>query len=355
MSIEARSLRKTYGDFSVQVDLKIEEGETLVLAGPSGCGKTTALHLLAGLVAPDGGSILLDGRDLADVPAWKRGIAVVFQDLSLFPHLSVGGNVAFGPFIRGTGRAERERVVEACLRAAHLEGYAKRRLSTLSGGELQRTAIARALAAAPRALLMDEPFSSLDAPLRRALRAEFRELRSQSPYPCLFVTHDREEPATLGDRIAIMKDGRIAEIGGARELFLAPRTAFAARFLGAGAVLGARPIGMDGRRMTVRCGLGTLSVETAGGRGPENGPDREMNLLIPRDALRIVAADSSEAKCRARIRSSVFSGDHEIIAAELADGTVLNVESSPREATSEIGRGIGLAVNERLLRFLEDD
>ncbi len=355
MSLEARSLRKTYGDFSVRMDLKIEEGETLVLAGPSGCGKTTALHMIAGLVAPDEGSILLDGRKLDAVPAWKRGIAVVFQDLALFPHLSVGGNVAFGPFIRGMRRQERGRVVETCLRAARLEGYAKRRLSTLSGGELQRTAIARALAADPRALLMDEPFSSLDAPLRRELRAEFRELRSKSSYPCLFVTHDREEAAALGDRIAIMKNGCIAEIGRSRDLFLAPRTAFAARFLGAGAVLRARPIGSAGGRTTVRCPLGILSVATAGSGLPINDQDREMNLLIPRDALRIVSADSAEARCGATVRSSVFSGDHEVLTAELADGTVLNVESSPRAVSPEVDGVIGLAVNDDLLRFLADD
>jgi putative spermidine/putrescine transport system ATP-binding protein len=215
----------------------VADGETLVLAGPSGCGKTTLLNLIAGLLQEDRGEILMDGENAAGLPPWKRNISVVFQDLALFPHLNVGNNIAYSSFIKGIKKAERRRIVEEALRLVRLPGCEKRRIDTLSGGERQRVAIARALAARPRLLLLDEPFSSLDAPLRREIQGEFRRIRSKSQAPCIFVTHDREEAAALGDRIALMDRGRIVETGTGRDLFLAPKTEFAAQFFGRGTAL----------------------------------------------------------------------------------------------------------------------
>jgi ABC-type Fe3+/spermidine/putrescine transport system ATPase subunit len=155
---------------------------------------------------------------------------VVFQDAALFPHLNAGGNVSYGPFIRGVPRKERRELAEKLLRLVRLEGYARRNVSTLSGGEKQRVAIARALAVSPAALLLDEPFSSLDAPLRRELREEFRDILSRAGAPCVFVTHDRDEAAVLGDRIALMRDGRVVETGTPEELFRSPKTEFGRAF-----------------------------------------------------------------------------------------------------------------------------
>ena len=236
-ALEITGLEKTYGDFSVSLDITVNEGETLVLAGPSGSGKTTALNLIAGLTAPDSGRVLIGGRDVSALPPWKRNISMVFQDLALFPHLDVGGNIAYGLFIRKVRRNERRRIAGEALEMARLPGYASRRIHTLSGGERQRVAIARALAVSPGALLLDEPFSSLDLPLRKELRQEFLEIRSRSKAPCVFVTHDREEAVMLGNRIAIMNSGSVVEIGNGKELFLSPKTEFAARFLGSGHVL----------------------------------------------------------------------------------------------------------------------
>lgn len=347
MSVVVNALRKNYGQFSVDIDFKINDGETLVLAGPSGCGKTTALRMIAGLVIPDSGTILLDDVDVQDIPAWKRNIGVVFQDLALFPHLSVGGNVAYGPFVRGVGKMERERIVETCLAQARLEGYAKRRVDTLSGGERQRAAIARALAASPSALLMDEPFSSLDAPLRRELRLEFRELRERVEYPCLFVTHDREEAATVGDRVAIMNAGRVIEIGKPRELFLSPKTAFAARFLDAGAVLDAEVLEKVDGKERVRSVVGITTIKSG---GEDTGKKRTM--LLPRDALHLVSAEAASAVCRAMVRSSVFSGEREILSVELANGATLKVEAPGRLGPFLPGTNVGLEVDESLLYFL---
>jgi ABC-type Fe3+/spermidine/putrescine transport system ATPase subunit len=155
---------------------------------------------------------------------------VVFQDLALFPHLDVGRNIAYGLFIRGVSKKERCRVIEQTLEIVRLQGYAARKIETLSGGERQRVAIARALAISPRALLLDEPFSSLDAPLRESLRRDFLEIRSRSKAPCVFITHDREEAFALGDKVALMMNGRIVETAAGKEMLLAPKTELAAQF-----------------------------------------------------------------------------------------------------------------------------
>jgi len=230
--LEVKSLKKTYGDFSLSLDLSVGEGETLALVGPSGCGKTTALNLIAGLAEPEAGNIVINGEDITSLPAWKRNISVVFQDLALFPHLDVGGNIAYGLFIKGVPKKERRLAVEQTLEIVRLQGYAARRIDTLSGGERQRVAIARALASSPRLLLLDEPFSSLDAPLRKNLRQDFLEIRSHSKAPCVFITHDREEALMLGDKVSLMKDGRIVETAAKGEILSAPKTEFAREFFG---------------------------------------------------------------------------------------------------------------------------
>nr|AGS52688.1 maltose maltodextrin transport ATP-binding protein malK [uncultured bacterium contig00064] len=232
MSLDAVGLKKTYGKFSVCIDFSVAPGETLALVGPSGSGKTTALNLIAGLAEPESGRLLSNREDITALPPWKRNISIVFQDLALFPHLDVGGNIAYGLFIRKVPVKERRRIIEEMLNLVRLPGFSARRIDTLSGGERQRVAIARALAVNPRALLLDEPFSSLDAPLRSSLRKEFLEIRSVSKAPCVFVTHDREEAIMLGDRVVLMDGGRIVEIVPGKELNFTAKTEFASRFFG---------------------------------------------------------------------------------------------------------------------------
>ena len=310
MALEVRGLKKSYGDFTVSLDLSVERGETLALVGPSGSGKTTALNLIAGLSLPESGQVISDGEVITALPSWKRNISVVFQDLALFPHLDVGGNIAYGLVIRKVPVKERRRIIEEMLKIVRLPGYAARRINTLSGGERQRVAIARSLASSPRALLLDEPFSSLDAPLRKNLHLEFLDIRLHSDAPCIFVTHDREEAVTLGDRIALMSEGRIIETGTGTELFLAPKTEFAARFFGQGQVLPCKILGKREGGTEVSSPIGILIVP----------PHTEYNplsprLFIPRDALSIEedpAAAGRRAFC-GRITETHFGGSATII------------------------------------------
>jgi ABC-type Fe3+/spermidine/putrescine transport system ATPase subunit len=323
MALEVRGLRKQYDNFLVDIDFTVADGETLVLAGPSGCGKTTVLNLIAGFVEEDAGTILINGNPVNHLPPWKRYVSVVFQDLALFPHLNVGNNIGYGPFIRGVSCKKRRALVEETLKIVRLSGYAKRRIHTLSGGERQRVAIARALATEPKALLLDEPFSSLDTPLRRELRKEFREIGAKSPAPRIFVTHDREEAAVLGDRIALMSGGRILETGPARELFLAPKTEFGARFFGAGLVFPCTVIGETPEGWRITSPLGKLLVPRGGG-----GDSPTPLIFIPQDALSPAGealpagGGGNPVLFTARFKQGFFEGERMILEAE-APGSAL--------------------------------
>ncbi|MDR0643444.1 MAG: ABC transporter ATP-binding protein [Treponema sp.] len=206
--LEVKQITKRNDNFSLAVDFSVNNGETLVLLGPSGCGKTTTLNIIAGLVPPESGKISINGQDVTKMPAWKRNMALVFQDLALFPNMDVERNIGYGLFIRGIPKKTRQKTIRDMLDMVHLpRSFAKRKIQTLSGGERQRVAIARSLAFPPHALLMDEPFSSLDHALKEGLWREFKDMHGKAP--CVFVTHDLEEAHALGHRLAFMKEGRI--------------------------------------------------------------------------------------------------------------------------------------------------
>ncbi|WP_210529959.1 ABC transporter ATP-binding protein [Rubellimicrobium arenae] len=230
----ASGLQKAYGRTAVLSDVAFEvaQGEFICLLGPSGCGKSTLLRLLAGLIEPDDGRLMLAGEDLTRRPAWHRDIGLVFQNYALFPHLSVARNVAFGLEMRGLPKAEAKSRVAEALELVDLADYRDRLPSELSGGQQQRVAIARAIAVRPRLLLLDEPLSNLDALLRGTVRADLRDLHRRTGLTTIMVTHDQAEALSLADRVAVMSGGRIVQMGSPETIYASPDTTFVASFVG---------------------------------------------------------------------------------------------------------------------------
>ena len=232
--LDIQNLVKRYGDFHAvrDVSLSVADGEFLVLLGPSGCGKTTTLRMVAGFIEPTAGHVRLDGNDVTQLPPWKRNAGMVFQSYALFPHLTVAENVAFGLEMRKVGRADIARRVEETLALVRLAGYGGRLPRQLSGGQQQRVALARALAIRPDVLLLDEPLSNLDAKLRQEVRVEIRELQRQLGLTAVMVTHDQEEALTMADRLVVMNEGQVRQVGSQRDLYERPADRFVAGFVG---------------------------------------------------------------------------------------------------------------------------
>ena len=277
--LEVRDLRVRFGDV-VAVDgvsLALGDGEVLAVLGPSGCGKSTLLRAVAGLEELDAGHVGVDGADLARVPTHRRGFALMFQDGQLFGHLSVADNIAYPLRLRRVPRARRDARVAELLELVGLPGQQSRTPATLSGGEAQRVALARALAVRPRLLLLDEPLSALDRDLRERLAGELRDILRAERTTALLVTHDHEEAFTVADRLAVMRAGRLVQVGSLDEVWRSPADAETAHFLGYAAVL-------DAGAATALLSAAGLSAAGRGsaGDGPAPGP-----LALRRSALRV--------------------------------------------------------------------
>lgn len=245
--ITAERVRKEFGAGSLialdDVDLVIDDNELFTLLGPSGCGKTTLLRIFAGFEHPTRGRVLLEGRDIADAPPFRRPVNTMFQSYALFPHLSVARNVAFGLEMLGWKKREIKARVAEMLDLVQLSDLGDRRPSQLSGGQQQRIALARALAPKPRVLLLDEPLSALDLKLRRAMQVELKRLQRETAVTFVMVTHDQEEALALSDRIAVMNKGLVLQVGTPTEIYDNPRTCFVADFIGEANLIPARMLG----------------------------------------------------------------------------------------------------------------
>ena len=240
--LELNNLSKRYGDHAVVagVTLDVADGEFLVLLGPSGCGKTTTLRMIAGFVEPSHGAVRIGAIDVTYLPPWRRNTGMVFQSYALFPHMTVAENVAFGLEMRKLTKPEIAARAREALRLVQLDAYADRLPRQLSGGQQQRVALARVLAIRPDVLLLDEPLSNLDAKLREEVRVEIRELQRQLGLTTVMVTHDQEEALTVADRLVVMADGEIRQIGSQRDLYERPANRFVAGFVGRSTVLQGR-------------------------------------------------------------------------------------------------------------------
>jgi putative spermidine/putrescine transport system ATP-binding protein len=258
--LDVAAVTKRFGAATVlkDLDISVARSEFVSLLGPSGCGKTTLLRLIAGLMKPDGGRIAIGGNDLTQVPAHKRNIGVVFQNYALFPHLTVEQNVAFGLEAQKTPKAEIGGRVQNALALVRMQAFAERRISALSGGQQQRVAVARALVVKPSLLLLDEPFSALDRKLRETMQIELRHLLRDLEITSIFVTHDQDEALVMSDRIAVMNEGRIEQLGTPDEVYSAPASLHVLEFVGQSTRIGGTVVASDAR--------GTVSAETPVGK-----------------------------------------------------------------------------------------
>ena len=242
--LEINNLQKDYSDFILSLSFSVEKGELVTILGPSGSGKSTLLSLISGIESVDKGEIKIDGKDITKLPVSKRGISMVFQDFSLFPGMNTKKNIEYG--MKEKNSKKKDQKTEELLNTIGLPGYGKRKVTTLSGGEAQRVALARAIASEPDILLLDEPLSALDAPLRKKLRGSIRAIHDAFSTTMLYVTHDREEAFAISDKILIMKDGKVEAFGTPEELYRNPPTLFTAFFTGDGTALPASLIYGDG-------------------------------------------------------------------------------------------------------------
>lgn len=254
-AVRFEGIAKSFGPIQAlrPTDLDIRQGEFLTLLGPSGSGKTTLLNICAGYLEPTAGRLLVDGTDITAVPPRRRNMGMVFQNYALFPHMTVAENVAYGLKVRRRPRAEIARRVDEALRLVRLEGYGGRAIRQLSGGQQQRVALARAMVIEPAILLMDEPLGALDRQLRKEVQLEIRRLHLAHPRTSIYVTHDQEEALVMSDRIAVMRGGRIVQIGSGSDLYERPVDTFVARFLGESNLL-------EGHVEAIEAGRATLAV-----------------------------------------------------------------------------------------------
>ena len=316
-SVRLEGLSKRFGDVDAvrRLDLEIEEGEFFSLLGPSGCGKTTTLRLVAGFEQPTTGRVVLGDRDVTQTPPHKRPVNTVFQNYALFPHLNVRDNVAFGLRYKNVSRSQRRQLAEDALGLVRLERLARRKPAQLSGGEQQRVALARALVLNPSVLLLDEPLGALDAKLRRALQIELKSIQEHVGITFVYVTHDQEEALTMSDRIAVMSEGLVQQVGTPREIYEAPETTFVADFLGVSNLMSGEA---DGRG---RIRVGEVDLAAARGDVEATG---EVQVTIRPERVRLEPLGTAgENRLQGVVNRVVYLGPTTQVLVELAHGDTL--------------------------------
>jgi len=352
------SVRKNFGIYTAldDVSIDIHAGEFFSLLGPSGCGKTTLLRSIAGFEQPTAGDIRIDGRSVLSDPPNRRPTNMVFQNYAIFPHLNVEKNVAYGLRRLKLDKAEETRLVGEALERVRLGPLGKRRSSELSGGQRQRVALARALVLKPKVLLLDEPLSALDKNLREEMQVELRSLQKDVGITFILVTHDQHEAMALSDRIAVMFDGRVAQVAGAREIYRRPRTRMVAHFLGGMNFLSGRMIDDASETATVGLdGLGTVNVaKPAGFMAKSNA----VTIGIRPEKLRIVdAQDPATPSFTGKIANTTYLGQSTQLSVTL-DGArlqLLVLTADPQASELPVGASVRLAGDAADMILIEED
>jgi putative spermidine/putrescine transport system ATP-binding protein/spermidine/putrescine transport system ATP-binding protein len=325
VAVQLESISKRFGRITAldELSLQVRRGELMTLLGPSGCGKTTLLNLVAGFLMPDSGEITIDGRPMTRVPTHRREIGIMFQNYALFPHMTVAGNVGYGLKMRGVARPEIASRVAEALSLVKLAGLEERRPRQLSGGQQQRAALARALVIHPKVLLLDEPFSALDRNLRASMQVEIKEIQRKLGVTTIFVTHDQSEALSLSDRIAVIAEGRIRQLGAPDEIYCRPVDRFVASFVGDVNVLRARLERIDGATAAVTLGAARLQVPARSLQGAE--PGTLVDLFVRPEQLRVVEQGAAAAALGI-VTTRVYQGGHidlYVDVPEAASGRVL--------------------------------
>ena len=349
--VRLERVTKRFGEVTAVDDLSLDipEGQFFSLLGPSGCGKTTTLRMIGGFEEVSAGRVFLGDEDITDLPPFKRATNTVFQNYALFPHLTVFENIAFGLRRRKTPASEIRHQVKFMLDLVELPGYEERRPSQLSGGQQQRIALARALVNNPKVLLLDEPLGALDLKLRKQMQVELKSIQSEIGITFIFVTHDQEEAMTMSDRIAVMRHGKIEQLGAPEELYERPTTDFVAGFLGVSNLLDADVAGRDGRFAALRLADGTVLRAPA---AMVNGGDR-VRLGVRPEKLRVLAlgdgdtaaAESDANAIDGKVLDASYIGVSTQYIVETADGHRLTVYAQNLETS---GASEGLADGQRV-------
>jgi spermidine/putrescine transport system ATP-binding protein len=313
--VRLERVSKTFHDVVAVDDLSldVERGEFFSLLGSSGCGKTTTLRMVAGLEDATSGTIYLDGRDVTNLPSFKRNVNTVFQNYALFPHLNVYDNVAFGPRRQRMAEQEVRRRVGEMLELVELPGYERRRPNQLSGGQQQRVALARALINHPRVLLLDEPLGALDLKLRKQMQLELKRIQTEVGITFVYVTHDQEEAMTMSDRIAVMRAGRIEQLGTPEELYEQPRSRFVASFLGVSNLLVGTLSSIDGGRATIELDSGGRVMAPADGLAAGS----KVDVGVRPEKLRLLPVSAAEPP----------DGDANVLEGHIRDASYVGVST----------------------------
>ncbi len=357
--LEAQGLVKSFAGQPVLkgISLTVRRGEFLTLLGPSGCGKTTTLRLIAGFEEPDSGRILLSGRDVTSDPPYRRDIHTVFQHYALFPHLTVADNIAFGLKLRRLPEREIKTRVSEALALVKLPGFETRRIQQLSGGQMQRIAVARALVGRPALLLLDEPLGALDLKLRRAMQLELKSIQRTLGLAFVYVTHDQEEAMTMSDRIAVFQQGEIVQLGTPEEIYERPRTSYIADFIGSANILSAEVGETSGGRVQLRIEGRipvTLPVESS---TPASGKVRvavrpERIAVLPGDGP---APAEDVVRLRGTVRTRAYLGNacQLVVSAFGGDGPDLHCLTKPTEKPPAEGADVCADIRTQDILLLE--